>query len=233
MKEITLIKERMPEIFNMGFVPSFRNGNTGVGHTLECLFDIEENNDSGADLNGKIEFKANRKGRSCRTSSFTQAPIWHYEIRDVIKKYGKPLSENPDRINWYPSLSCNENPAGLVLSIKDDILFIKDNREDIILGEVPLAILKYRFRQKLNNLFLVYADAKKISGKEHFHYNEAYLCQKISTNNLKKLIEQGKIVVEPRCHLFLSTGKLRDRGVAYRMRGEYLKELYGTVERII
>ena len=233
MKEIALIKERMPAIADMGFVPSLRKGNTGVGYTLECLFEIEENNDSGADLNGKIEFKANRKGRSCRTSSFTQAPIWHYEMRDIIKKYGKPDSENVDRINWYPSLNSDENPAGIILVVQEGTLYIKDNREGIILGEIPLSVLQFRFRRKLNNLFLVYADSKKIDGKEHFHYNEAYLCQKIDTRNLKKLIEQDKIVVEPRCHLFLSTDKIRDRGVAYRMKGKYLKELYKDVEKII
>ncbi len=94
-------------------------------------------------------------------------------------------------------------------------------------------MLKYRFRQKLNNLFLVYANTQKIGGIEHFHYNEAYLCQKVDTRNLKRLFKQAKIVVEPRCHMFLSTGKLRDRGVAYRMQGEHLKALYSNVERIV
>ena len=233
MKEIALIKEKMPEISEMGFVPSKRKGNTGVGYTLECLFEIEENNDSGADLNGKIEFKANRKGRSCRTSGFTQAPIWHYEIRDIIKKYGKNADDNPDRINWYPSLSSDENPAGLKLVVSNDTLLIKDSPNDLLLGEVPLEVLRYRFRRKLDKLFLVYADTKKINKVEHFHYNEAYLCQDIDVNCLKKLIEQDKIVVEPRCHLFRSTGKIRDRGVAYRIKGEYLKDLYKTVDKIV
>ena len=233
MKEIEQIKRRMPEIQAMGYIPTMRKGNTGVGYTLECLFDVEENNDSGADLGGKIELKANRKGRSCRTSSFTQAPVWHYQIRDIIKKYGKVVEENNDRINWYPSLNSDENPAGLIVDVKDDILYIKDNRENIFLAEYPLEVIRFRFRQKLNTLFLVYADSKKIDGVEHFHYNEGYLCRDPDLSNIKKLIEDDKLVVEPRCHLFKSTGKVRDRGVAFRIKGEYLKELYKTVERIV
>lgn len=233
MKEIELIKEKLPLFYGQGFIPTMRKGNTGVGYTLECLFQVEENNSSGADLNGKIEFKATRKNSSCRTSSFTQSPIWHYEIRSIIKKYGKQHSEDPDRINWYPSLNNDVNPAGLILDIDDGMLHIKDQVGDTILGSIPISVLEYRFRQKLDKLLLVYADTKKIDGIEHFHYNEAYLCQFPNIGNIESLIVEGKLVVEPRCHLFKSTGKLRDRGVAFRMKGEYLRELYSDVEKII
>jgi len=233
MKEITLIKKRLPEISEMGFIQSLRKGNTGVGYTFETLFGIEENNDSGADLNGKIEFKAQRKGRSCRTSSFTQAPIWHYQIRDIIKKYGKSHPEDTDRVNWYPSLNSDENPAGLILTIDDGNLLIKDNHQDLVIGEIPIEILKYRFKQKLNKLLLVYADAKKIDSIEHFHYNEAFLCQEPGLENISKLILEDKLVVEPRCHLFKSTNKVRDRGVAFRINGVHLRSLYSNVEKII
>lgn len=233
MKEIALIKKRLPEISNMGFIQSLRKGNTGVGYTFETLFGIEENNDSGADLNGKIEFKAQRKKRSCRTSSFTQAPIWHYQLRDIIKKYGKTHAEDPDRINWYPSLNSDENPAGLILSIKEGDLLIKDSHQDLVIGEIPIEILKYRFKQKLNKLLLVYAESKKIDKVEYFHFNEAYLCQEPGLDNIQQLILEDKLVVEPRCHLFKSTSKVRDRGVAFRMNGTHLKSLYSDVERII
>lgn len=233
MKEIALIKKRLPEISNMGFIQSLRKGNTGVGYTFETLFGIEENNDSGADLNGKIEFKAQRKARSCRTSSFTQAPIWHYQLRDIIKKYGKTHAEDSDRVNWYPSLNSDENPAGLILSVSGGDLLIKDNHQNLVLGEIPIEILKYRFKQKLNKLLLVYAESKKIDKVEYFHYNEAYLCQEPGLDNIQQLILEDKLVVEPRCHLFKSTNKVRDRGVAFRMNGTHLKSLYSDVERIV
>ena len=223
----------MPQIEKKGFIPTLRKGNTGIGYTFECLFGIEENNDSGADLNGKIEFKAARKNRSCRTSSFTQAPIWHFEIRDIIRKYGKQHPEDTDRVNWYPSLSNDVNPSGLILKIKDGELQVVDQEDNNILGSIPISVLEYRFRQKLDKLLLVYADTKKVDGVEHFHYNEAYICQFPSTDNIETLISEGKLVVEPRCHLFKSTGKIRDRGVAFRMKGEYLKELYSSVEKVI
>jgi len=233
MKEIDLIKKKLPEIRDRGYIPTLRKGNTGVGYTFECLFGIEENNDSGADLNGKIEFKAGRKGKSCRTSSFTQAPIWHYQIRDIIKKYGKPHPEDSDRINWYPSLSSDTNPSGLILSIVGEDLLIRDQNEDLTLGEIPMEVLRYRFRRKLDNLLLVYADSMMVGKAEHFHYNEAYLCQTPDLKKIKHLIEEDRLVVEPRCHLYKSTGKVRDRGVAFRINGKHLRSLYEHVEKIL
>ena len=108
-----------------------------------------------------------------------------------------------------------------------------DQKDENILGSIPISVLQYRFRQKLDKLLLVYADTKRVDGVEHFHYNEAYICQYPSTDNIESLINEGKLVVEPRCHLFKSTGKIRDRGVAFRMKGEYLKELYSSVEKVV
>ena len=102
-----------------------------------------------------------------------------------------------------------------------------------VLAHIPLSVIAFRFQQKLNKLLLVYADTKKINGKEHFHYNEAYLCQSPSIQQMQHLLESGKLVVEPRCYIDTNTNKLRDRGVAFRLSGDYLKELYSDVKRVV
>jgi len=233
MKEILLIKDRMPEIEALGFIPTMRKGNTGIGYTLEKLFGIEENNNSGADLNGVIEFKAARKGKSGRTTGFCQNFIWNYRIRDVIRKYGWRDREKKERINFYPSLRVNvRSPNGLSMSIDDEVLSIYDS-DETVLASIPLAVVVFRFQQKLNKLLLVYADTKKIEGKEHFHYNEAYVCQEPDMEQVIKLLRDGKIVVEPRCYIDTSNDRLRDRGVAFRLSGNYLKELYSNVVKVI
>jgi len=232
VQEINLIEQRLPEIYSMGYVPTLRKGNTGVGYTLEELFDIDENNDSGADINGIIELKAQRKGGSSRTTGFCQNFLWNNRIRDIIKKYGWLDGEKPHRINFYPSLRVDkDSPNGLKLQIVGQDLNIVSEKK--ILATIPLAIVEFRFRQKLNKLLLVYAESKKINKVEHFHYNEAYLCQYPKVNKIIELLIDGKLVVEPRCYLDTLTGKIRDRGVAWRLKGEYLKELYGNVKKIV
>ena len=233
MKEISLIENKMPEIKALGYVRTKRPGATGVGYTLEELFGIEENNDSGADLNGVVELKTARKGKSCRTTSFCQNFLWNYRIRDIIKKYGHRDKEKKERVNFYPSLRVNaKTPAGLSLSIDAEVLSICDD-DNITLASIPLSVIIFRFQQKLNKLLLVYADTKKVEGKEYFHYNEAYLCQNPSIKEVIKLLRSGKIVVEPRCYVDTSNDRLRDRGVAFRLTGDYLKELYSDVKKLI
>jgi hypothetical protein len=231
-KNIQLIRERMPEICSQGFIETMRKGNTGVGYTFEELWGLEENNDSGADLDGEVEFKATRKSKKCRVTAFTQSPLWKGSLRDVIRAYGTKDKEQQDRINWFPSLSSKPNPAGLRLEINDDTVFIvnADNRK---VASIHLEVLKHRFKMKLNNALMIYADSKKLKKVEHFHYNEAYLCLGIDTQPIKNLILEGKLVVEPRVYLNTGTDKLRDRGMAFRLDGKYLRELYSSVEKIL
>tara|TARA_Y100001963_G_scaffold155035_1_gene245132 strand:- start:895 stop:1605 length:711 start_codon:yes stop_codon:yes gene_type:complete len=236
MKEIQNIKDRLPLIKKMGYVRTMRKGNTGVGYTFEELFGVEENNSTGADLNGMVEFKASRKGASSRTTGFCQSLLWNYRVRDVIRKYGWRDKEKPERINFYPSLKVGAHtPGGLTMKIgggRTPILTVVDS-ENEELASIPLSVIAFRFKQKLDKLLLVYADTKKIDRVEHFHYNEAYLCQKPSVSSVLKLLRDGKLVVEPRCYIDTNTGKLRDRGVAFRLSGAYLKDLYSSVNKIL
>ena len=231
-KNIQLIRERMPEICSQGFIETMRKGNTGVGYTFEELWGLEENNDSGADLDGEVEFKATRKNKKCKVTAFTQTPLWNVALRDIIRAYGIEDEEHENRINWMASLSPKPNPAGLRLEVVEETVYIvnSSNKE---LASIHLEVLKHRFKMKLTNALLVYANTRKINKVEHFHYDEAYLCLSIDTQSIKNLMLDGKLVVEPRVYLDTETNKLRDRGMAFRLDGKYLKELYSSVEKIL
>ena len=232
-KNIQLIRKRLPEICNQGFIETMRKGNTGVGYTFEELWGLDENNNSGADLDGEIEFKATRKNKKCKVTAFTQSPVWKMGLRDVIRAYGNNDQERDNRINWFPSLSSKPNPAGLKLKIdNEDCVWIVDRRGRKI-ARIHLHVLKHRFEMKLSNALLVYAESRRINKVEHFHYDEAYLCLDIDTQPIRNLILEDKLVVEPRVYLNTDTDKLRDRGTAFRLDGKYLRELYSSVEKIL
>ena len=50
---------RFNAVRELGWVPSLRSNNTGIGKTLEDLMEIEENNSDGPDL-GDVESKSQR-----------------------------------------------------------------------------------------------------------------------------------------------------------------------------
>ena len=232
--QIEELKNKLAEIKKMGFVDTLRCGNTGVGYTLETLLGVEENNSVGADIDGEIELKAKRKAGSSRTTSFCQNPIWLKKSRQIIKKYGWDDPENPERINFYPSLRYGaETPQGLSLELRDGSLFVlgKDKER---LAEFPMEVLRFRFRQKFSKLVLVLAEREKKRGsREKFLFDEAYYCSGLSVNKVGQLLREGKIVVEPRMYLTRETDKLRDRGVAIRMSDKWTKELFDNVERLV
>lgn len=230
MKEIELLRTKMPEICGLGFIQSTKKGDAGVGHTLETLLGIEENNSSGADL-GTIELKAKRNTSRTRVTGFTQDQIWVLLKDIIIKKYGRPLESND---KYSHALNCTintiTNSNGLRIVIENETLYVKDV-SDNILSKVHLEVLCHRFSMKLNRLCLVHADRKLIDKVEHFHYNSVFICQNPDIKNVEKLLLENKLVVEYRMSLCLD-GSIRNHGTAYRIHEKYLKDFYNDVEEL-
>ena len=64
---------RFKQIKNMGWVKTHRNGQTGIGKTLEDLLEIEENNIQGPDF-GEYELKSARKNSNSMLTLITKSP---------------------------------------------------------------------------------------------------------------------------------------------------------------
>ena len=64
------------KVFLLGYVPSHRKHNTGIGKTFEDLMDIQENNLSTADYKGHIELKAQRALTGSMLTLFTKSPSY-------------------------------------------------------------------------------------------------------------------------------------------------------------
>ena len=68
-----LIK-KLKKIKEMGWIRTHRDGNTGVGKTLEDLLGITENNIPGPNA-AMIELKSARKNVSSMLTLFTKSPL--------------------------------------------------------------------------------------------------------------------------------------------------------------
>lgn len=82
------LKARLAALERMGYVPSMRRGNTGIGYTLETMLGVRENNLHTPDF-GDMELKAHRRGASSRITLFTfNRGAWKTPQADAIRKYG-------------------------------------------------------------------------------------------------------------------------------------------------
>lgn len=116
-------KEKFKEIKAKGFIRSTRRCPTGIGHTLETLLGIAENNIASPDL-GKIELKAHRNTGNSLITLFTfNNKVWKMPILDAVKQYGS--LDKDGRQGLYYTMSLKPNSAGLYLDVTESEIAVK------------------------------------------------------------------------------------------------------------
>lgn len=87
IKDFNDFVQRLQKIKSMGYVGTHRQGNTGVGKTLEDLLGVEENNVPGPNA-ARIELKSGRKGSPSMLTLFTKSPLPPKANSVLLEKYG-------------------------------------------------------------------------------------------------------------------------------------------------
>ena len=84
-KSLDYIIKKLKEIKKLGFISSQRGHDTGIGHTLEQLLGLKENNLSIPDI-GVFELKTQRSETASFITIFTKKPdkVKNAEILDII-----------------------------------------------------------------------------------------------------------------------------------------------------
>lgn len=215
---------KLQKIKEKGFIPSLRKSNTGIGYTLETLLEVKENNIKLPDL-GTIELKSKRKNVTTPVTMFTfNSGVWKLSQKETIEKYGYQDKKNRQALKCFVTTSVN--PQGLYLNVENDKLKLF-HTDGTAIAEWQGADLVRYFNAKMPSLALVLADARKVDGKEEFHYEEAFLLTDPTEDTLLKSIEEGIILVDLRMHLNPS-GSVRNRGTAFRVKEVNLASCFAT-----
>ena len=206
----------------MGWVKSERKGSTGIGHTLEKLLGLSENNIASPDL-GKIELKSHRIGSSSMITLFTfNRKVWQMKPLDAVRKYGS-LDEN-DRLGMYYTMSKRPNERGLYLHTEDENVSVRHTSGEVI-AEWQIQTLVERFIQKLPSLILVSARSRiNDGGIEMFSFEKAQLLTGISSNNIREQIGQENILLDLRLHDKITSA--RNHGTGFRVYEDKLPMLF-------
>lgn len=120
--------ESLHEISQIGYIPTARKGDTGVGQTLEQKLGLIENNLSLPDIGGEIELKAFRKDSNSMLTLFTKEPISNLgrgRDRYLLETFGYE-SLKPNRISdLYTTVSAlGYNAQGFKLEVYNDKLML-------------------------------------------------------------------------------------------------------------
>jgi hypothetical protein len=189
--------EKFRKIKDMGFVPSRRNGPTGIGYTLETLLGISENNDAAPDIEG-AELKAHRSGSANMVTLFTfNHKAWKMPPLEAVKTYGS--LDRDGRQGLYYTMSLKPNSAGLFLNVEKNELSVRHISGKIVVSW-PMKAVSQRFTQKLPALIFVSAFTELRDDKEYFHFYRAQLMKDTTPELLENQFREENILVDLRLH---------------------------------
>jgi hypothetical protein len=211
--------ERLREIKRQGYVETHRAGNTGIGKTLEDLLGIEENNVPGPDAVG-VELKSTRRSSNNLTTLFTKEPprderrLWN---QDLVRELG--YVDDKDRQALKVTIEPDSpNNQGFFLDYDESSVSVSHEGYGVC-ATYPLGFLRETFEGKLPELVMVFANVKKVDGREYFWYNEAYHLEGFDGDRFLELMRDGVITLDIRMHI-KESGNIRNRGTAWRIMNE-------------
>lgn len=227
-----LIIERFKEVERLGFVPSNRKNNTGIGKTFEDYIGVVENNLDEPDLYG-FEIKSHRELASSYVTLFTKAPSFPSKANTYLKDtYGCRYEDKPDLKKLHASMFATK--YSLVYETFNFKLINDRENEVVLIGvynphtnELVDKSVGYTYEclsdilnKKLKNLLYVSAETKIVGDREHFHFNRAELFYTPSIERLLQLIDDGVIMYDIRIGSYSSGanyGKAHDHGSGFRI----------------
>lgn len=219
-------------INHMGWVPTLRKGDTGVGMTLETLLGIDANASKKPDFKG-IELKSKRSTKRAlrnRSTLFSQVPDWNQSpiktAQALLEQYGY-TREGEDNLRLYNTVKSSvSNSQGHRLRLNS-----AGGKLDLIHGPSDLGVLVWdleklhsRLLEKHAETFWVEAEAKMIDGLEHFRYYSVTHTRRPLPANFDALIETGTISVD--LTLKELPSRIRDHGYLFKLPPAQLSALF-------
>lgn len=215
------------KIVKMGWIPSHREGPTGVGKTLEDLLGIKENNIDGPDF-GDWELKTHRieNSTSSPLTMFTCSPEPKGAISYLLSKFGyqDPQSGSMLHASLYANkiTPIEEGEHKLGIAFINEAIYIKS--EDGIEKNIywPFGTLKSHFEKKYpkNKFIYVQVESRGPKEAEEFCFKSAYAVEGFDFRKFLELLKEGKIFIDLRIGRYTkgkNAGRVHDHGTGFRI----------------
>ena len=230
--DVVDIKSRWNEIsgkwINSLLPASHYGGDGAVGYTLEKLYGVKENNLAESDLL-HFEIKTARENsNSSQLTLFSLEPSLG-SAKKLWEKFGEDTCGRSWEVKKRFNLDLKKHKRNKYgLSIKGNEETIQVVWGKLLLCEWKVEDILFRLKQKLKNLFMIYAFEK---GKK-IKYDRATLYYNINAKSFLNLLFKGDMSISFRCSEN-DNGNFRNRGTAFRMKKSDVHKLYEIEEKII
>lgn len=223
---------KLREVCSRGFLPNLRQGDTGVGMTLESALGIKSNSNKAPDYKG-IEIKTKRHSSRSPTRStlFSQAPNWPLSpigsAWNLLVKYGYHRN---GKLRFNHEIdAAKANSAGFILELDHKNDWLKQNHKDsshtthVVTWQ--LDTLRDRLAEKHKETFWVKALSRGPKTAEEFHYVEVLHTRNPNIQGFETLLESGIITVD---YLISQKGStsVRDHGYLFKIHQRDINALF-------
>lgn len=231
--------QKLKVISSKGYVPSLRQGDTGIGMTLETLLGIEANSSKAPDYKG-IELKASRiskrGGSRNKNQLFSKTPNWKLSpmrtAENLVLTRGYIDADGQNALRHTISGS-QPNSCGLYLDIDYANDYLRQMFTDVSTTDFSpehdmnwvFDDLRKALRKKHNETFWVKAHHNDNRASEEFHYVKVEHTANPYINKLETLFETGIVTMDYTLHL-KSSGKVRDHGYLFKLKANCVESLF-------
>jgi len=236
-----LLLEKLTAIASLGWVDATRQGDTGVGHTLETLLGIEANSSKKPDFLDQIEIKSTRMPRTGKSTNkstmLSKVPDWKagpLRAPEILVKFGE-VSTSSGKRELYVTVSEKPNRQGLYLTYDEkrgsiEARHLSTHGSSSLVATWDVGILQSDLQNKHKETFWVKAERRITpEGLEQFRYLRVTRTLRPLVANIGPLINDGKITLD----FTLSekpSGSTRDHGYLFRIWPKDLGLLFPAVE---
>lgn len=224
------LHEKISAVSALGWIPTKRAGDTGIGYTFESLLGIAANSSRDPDYAG-IELKSSRlragSQQDSLTTLFSKTPNWGSVNLGLglLQRCGR-ADEVTKRLSLYCTTTTKANSFALSLGIDPDA-----RRVDLLHHSEPtvwydFGTLQACLLKKHGDTLFVSARTRGSGASEEFHFDHVLYCSQPSFARFIELMQKNSLVLD----LTLSekaSGSTRDHGYLWRIRKSQLSSLFG------
>lgn len=238
---------RFRAVKEMGYIPSHRTNDTGIGKTFEDCVGVVENNINAPDLFG-FEIKAHRENSSSYVTLFTKKPSFPNNANSILNaRFGTPYPNNPTLKSLHTSMFADRGNTymgkySFQLCVdqkaKKILILVSDSQSGNILDKstgYTFEEIEETLKKKLENLFYVSAKRQKSKDAELFLFHKADVYMHPSIERFINLLQEGDIMYDIRIGSYKSGanyGKSHDHGSGFRILPQSLGKLFTYHEEV-
>ncbi len=240
IEDISNLRSLFEKVKNRGWIPTLRNGTTGIGYTFETAIGKPEEDFPIPDFN-TIEIKTRFRNAKKPMTLLNATPDgdYLYPMKRLYDQFGYYTRNNPNDKVFYATISTQRKWISYNTFFELNIDY--PNNKLCLLSYTyngklvnpyiswDLDILKEKLYKKLKYLAIVKADCKYINGIQSFYYYSINFYLLRDFNTFLKLIESGTIKVTFMIGVYktgIKKGMMNNHGVGFDIAEEDIEKLF-------